>query len=43
MAPPRPPWACVAGLAGVAVGAGAVTAMKLGKEKSDPGAETKKE
>lgn len=30
----------VAGLAGLAVGAGAVTAMKLGKEKSGPGAET---
>jgi hydrogenase small subunit len=33
----------VAGLAGLAVGAGAVTAMKLGKDKSDPGAETKKD
>jgi len=32
-----------AGLAGVAAGAAAVTALKLGKEKSDPGAETKKE
>ena len=32
-----------AGLAGLAVGAGAVTAMKLGKEKSDPGAETEKD
>ncbi len=35
--------AAVAGLAGLAVGAGAVTAMKLGKEKSDPGADTKKD
>jgi hydrogenase small subunit len=32
-----------AGLAGLAVGAGAVTAMKLRQEKSDPGAETKKD
>lgn len=32
-----------AGLAGLALGAGAVTAMKLGKEKSDSGAETKKD
>ena len=35
--------AAVAGLAGLAVGAGAVTAMKLGKEKSDSGAETEKD
>jgi hypothetical protein len=32
-----------AGLAGLAVGAGAVTAMKLGKKKSEPGAEAKKD
>jgi hydrogenase small subunit len=34
--------AAAAGLAGVAVGAAAVTAMKLGKEKSDSGAESEK-
>jgi len=33
----------VAGLAGVAAGAAAVTDLKLGKEKSDPGAETKQD
>lgn len=33
----------VAGLAGLAVGAGAVTAMKLGKKESKAGAETKEE
>jgi hydrogenase small subunit len=33
----------VAGLAGVAVGAGVVAGMKLGKEKPDAGAETNKE
>jgi hypothetical protein len=35
--------AVVAGLAGVAAGAAAVTALKLGQEKSDASAETKKE
>ncbi len=35
--------AVAAGLAGLAVGAGAVTAMKLGKEKADTGAEAEKE
>jgi hypothetical protein len=33
----------VAGLAGVAVGAGAVIAAKLGKEKSETGAKTEKD
>ncbi len=32
-----------AGLAGLAAGAAGMAALKLGKEKSDPGAETKKE
>ena len=35
--------AVVAGLAGIAAGAAAVTALKLGQEKSDTGTETKKE
>ncbi len=43
MAPLPPPWPLWPGWPALAVGAGAVTAMKLGKEKSDSGAETKKD